>query len=134
MVVPAAESLVPYSGRSTILYVEDEVLVRLATADELRAEGFTVIEAGTATEAMAVVQSSVRLDLLITDIRLPGTMDGVALAGLARKARPALKIIVASAYVPDWPAATYIDAFLGKPCDVARVVRRIRELLAGGEQ
>lgn len=132
MVVPAAESPIPDSDRSTILYVEDEVLVRLATAEELREAGFVVIEAGTAREAMTVVDSSVRLDLLITDIRLPGPMDGMDLAGLAHRARPGLKIIVASAHIPDWPAPNFVDGFVGKPFDVARVIRRVRELLTGG--
>lgn len=131
MIVPAAEDPAPDLSRVTILYVEDEVLLRLATAEELRAEGFTVIEAGTAAEAMAVVSSSVRLDLLMTDIRLPGPTDGIALAKSARAARPAMKIILASGHLPEWPVQTIVDGFLGKPFDMARVVRRIRELLAG---
>ncbi len=131
MVVPAAESPAPDADRLTVLYVEDEVLLRLAAAEEMREAGFVVIEAGSVPEAMAVVQSSVRLDALITDIRLPGDMDGVDLAGLVRKLRPTLKILVASAYAPDWPHINFVDAFVGKPYDVARVVRRVRELLAG---
>ncbi len=125
----AAEKPLPQNDRSTILYVEDEVLLRWATADELRAAGFSVIEAGTAEEAVTVVHSPVKLDVLLTDIRLPGPMDGMALAGFVRTARPGIKIVVASGHAPEQPRL--VDAFLGKPYDFTRLTRRIRELLEG---
>lgn len=112
------------------MYVEDEILLRLATADAMREAGFAVMEAGTAPEAMAIMHSSGQIDVLMTDIRLPGPMDGVALAEKARAARPAMKVVVAAAQAPGWPARKFVDAFFDKPYDVARVVWRLRELLA----
>ena len=132
MIVPTAQSPVPDPDQPIILYVEDEVLLRAATADDMREAGFLVREAGTVGEAMAVLESSMPLDALITDIRLPGEMDGMDLACLAHRVRPALKIVAASAYIPDWPAPNFVEAYFGKPYDVARVVRRVRELLANG--
>ena len=134
MIVPTAQSPAPNPHPSSILYVEDEVLLRWATADDMREAGFTVIEAGTVGEAVAVLQSPVRLDALITDVRLPGSMDGMDLAALAHKARPALKIVVASAHTPDWPLPNFVDAFFDNPYEVARVIRRVRELLAGSRK
>ncbi len=107
--------------------MEDEVLLRWATADELRAAGFSVIEAGTAEEAVGVMRTSVKLDVLLTDIRLPGPMDGMALADFVRAARPGIKIVVASGQIPDAPSS--VDAFLSKPYDFAYLARRIRALL-----
>jgi CheY-like chemotaxis protein len=132
LIVPAAENPVSDSERLTVLYVEDDVLLRLATAEEMRAAGLTIIEAGTASEAMTVLSSSMRLDLLLTDIRLPGGMDGMELAGFVRQKRPQMKVMVASGHLPDWPTPNFVDAFVGKPYDVARLIRRIRELLAPG--
>jgi CheY-like chemotaxis protein len=64
--------------------VEDEVLVRIKVADELRAQGYAVIEATNASEAISVLQSSMRIDLVLTDIRMPGDLDGLGLARMMR--------------------------------------------------
>jgi CheY-like chemotaxis protein len=113
----------------TILVVEDESLIRLMVAEALRDAGFGVVEAGTADEALAILQNDAPVDLVFADVRMPGTMDGVALAGLLRITRPDLKIAVASGYSPDWPSPNLADAFIGKPYDVARAVNRIKALL-----
>jgi len=113
----------------TILVVEDEILVRLMIAEALRGAGFGVVEAGTADEALAILEKDAPVDLVFTDVRMPGTMDGVALVGLLRKAHPNLKIAVASGYSPDWPSPNLADAFIGKPYEVARAVNRIKALL-----
>jgi CheY-like chemotaxis protein len=72
----------------TILVVEDEVLVREWVADEFRALGFHVLEAGDATEALLVLTERRPIDVLLTDIRMPGKMDGVALAKTVHAIRP----------------------------------------------
>jgi CheY-like chemotaxis protein len=124
----------PDAGPATILVVEDEVLIRLMIAQELRAAGFMVIEAVNASEALAVLQTTNRVDALMTDIRLPGFMDGVRLATLVRSAWPQIKIIIASAYPPDTLAPGLKDNFIGKPYHPDRVIERIRKLLKGGDQ
>jgi CheY-like chemotaxis protein len=113
--------------------VEDEILQRLTIAEELRSAGFSVIEAADADEALTILNSSSAIDVLLTDVRMPGSMDGVGLSAIVRSNWPRLKIIVASAQAPAWPAPGLADAFIGKPYDPARVVRRVKELLANSD-
>ena len=114
---------------STILVVEDEPAIRLMIADALRENGFEVIEAGTADEAILVVGSATPVDLVFTDYRLPGSMDGVALVKWLRQSHPEVKYAVGSAYMPDWPSPDFVDLFIGKPYNVPRTVSRLRSLL-----
>jgi CheY-like chemotaxis protein len=127
----SVHSLVPAPSprRSTILVVEDEVLVRLLVAEELRDTGFVVIEAANTDEALTVLRSSTDIDVMVTDIRMPGSRDGLALAEEARTTWPALKIIVASASFPRRPPPEIVDAMFTKPYDILRLIRRIKELL-----
>jgi CheY-like chemotaxis protein len=74
------------SERLTVLLVEDEVLIRLMLAEELRSHGVQVLEASNAEEALTVLESSLPVHVLFTDIRMPGAMDGVALAKFAPRA------------------------------------------------
>ena len=86
MVVPAPSGGTEAGFKPhTILIVEDEVLIRMMTSDALRSRGMTVIEAATAEEALVVLQSDHAVDLLLSDVRLPGTMNGAALAAWARE-------------------------------------------------
>src|SRR5205823_5789281 len=83
-------------SRSTVLVVEDEVLIRLMIADELRKQGLNVIEACSADEALSVLQSSVPVGLLVTDLHMPGKLNGLALARIVRRTFPMIKIVVSS--------------------------------------
>ena len=104
------------SGRpQTILVAEDEVLIRLMIADELRRAGFVVIEAANADEAIRVLQTSTPVDLIITDIQMPGSIDGETFAALAHSKWPQTKIAIVSAYAPTWPTSTVVHTFIGKP-------------------
>ena len=67
--------------------------------EELEAHGFNVIEAADADEALSVLRESRRIDLLFTDIKVPGTLDGFELTRLAHAERPGLKVVIASAHV-----------------------------------
>lgn len=80
----------------TILVVEDEVLIRLDVADFLRDNGFQVVEAANADEAIAVLNSAMRVSLVFTDVQMPGTMDGIALARWMLAHRPGIPVIVTS--------------------------------------
>ncbi len=66
--------------RRTVLVVEDEVLLRLALSEELRARGYAVVEAASGDEAQSIVLAGVTFDLVITDITMPGKLDGAAFA------------------------------------------------------
>ena len=69
---------------STILVVEDEVLIRLHVAEELREAGFPVLEAADAGEALAILGHVDGVELIATDLRMPGELDGLALARQVR--------------------------------------------------
>lgn len=116
--------------KPTVLLVEDEVLIRLMVAEELRSQGLQVLEASNADEALAILESSLPVDLLFTDVRMPGRMDGVALAKLAQARFPQLKVIIASSRQPEDPSRTLADAFIAKPYDLNKLVERVESLLA----
>jgi CheY-like chemotaxis protein len=129
MVAAASEvtSTAAEPQRPSILIVEDDVLLRLVTAEDLRAAGYGVIEASNADEAMTILDSGVAIDLVLTDIRMPGSMDGLALAAFVRQRWPDLKIMVASGERPAQALAA-ADAFLPKPYDSAGILARLRTL------
>src|ERR1700752_3845688 len=81
--------------RRTVLVVEDDFFLRSAVVDVLSRHGFAVFEAPDTNRACDFLRREA-IDLLFTDIRLPGFMDGLALATLVRKKRPEMKIIIAS--------------------------------------
>ena len=112
-----------------ILVVEDEVLIRLLIVDILVEAGFKVIQAASADEALKVLQSSVEVDLVMTDIRMPGSLDGVELVSRVRANWPTLRIVIvssdASSLRPDLPA----DAVIAKPFSPTEIVDRVKQLL-----
>jgi CheY-like chemotaxis protein len=116
--------------KPTVLLVEDEVLIRLMVADELRGQGLQVIEASNAEEALTILESSLAVHLLFTDVRMPGRMDGFALAKLAQARFPRLKLIIASSRQPEEISPPFADAFLCKPYDLNKVIERVESLLA----
>ncbi len=99
-------------ARLRVLLVEDETLVRMTTAEMLADLGHEVLEAATAEEALDQLDGAV--DLVITDIGLPGT-DGLTLAATARQRAPALPVIVATGQLP--PRDTNGFVWLAKPYD-----------------
>jgi two-component system, response regulator PdtaR len=115
--------------KPTVLVVEDEVLIRLMLADELRGEGLQVLEAANADEALTVLQSSLPVHLLFTDIRMPGRMDGLALAKAAHARFPQIKRIIGSSARPEQSIDAFADAFLAKPYDLHELIKQVRRLL-----
>jgi two-component system, response regulator PdtaR len=118
------------AGRPFILVVEDEVLIRMMLADELRGRGFDVVEAQNADEALTLLQSPVPVGLVLTDVQLPGAMDGIGLARLLRATRPELKVVIASGNIPWAPGGDIAHAFFRKPYAPDRIVKCIETLLA----
>jgi two-component system, response regulator PdtaR len=114
--------------RPTVLLVEDEVLIRLMVADELRGQGLQVLEASNADEALAILESSPSVHLLFTDVRMPGPIDGIALAKLAQARFPQLKLIIASSR--QLQVSPWADAFLYKPSDLDKMIEEVERLLA----
>jgi CheY-like chemotaxis protein len=82
--------------RVVILVVEDEPFVRMVAADLLAVEERVILEAGCVEEALAVIEAEGRIDLLFTDINMPGELDGLDLAAIAHRQQPDVKLIVTS--------------------------------------
>src|SRR3569833_1697648 len=81
--------------RWTILLVEDEALIRLAVAEDLRGQGFQVIEAKDAADAITVLNAT-PISLLFTDVQMTGPTDGLALAAWAMDKRPEVLLAITS--------------------------------------
>jgi two-component system, response regulator PdtaR len=104
----------------TILLVEDEVLVRLHVAGALVDAGFDVIQARNADDALTVLEGPTWLDLVLTDVKMPGSLDGVELARNIRNQWPDLKVIIGSGDVV--PPVDVADAFFPKPYNLPALV------------
>ena len=116
----------------TILFVEDELLVRMDMAEFLRQSNYRVSEAATSDEALDALKLKFAIDLVITDVKLPGEMDGVALAGWIRENRPGVQVIVqtgdATIELPE--ALQEFAPILRKPYTGRDLVDRVRLALA----
>jgi CheY-like chemotaxis protein len=117
----------------TILVVEDDVLIRMVICDYLRGCGYKVIEAGSADDALTVLgQIDIIVDVVFSDVEMPGTMDGFALSTWVRQNRPGLDVILTGTVPRAANAAAELceQGPLPKPYEPASVVDRIRRLLA----
>ena len=129
-----ASKLDSATGPASVLVVEDEVLIRMLLADEIRALGYTVVEAANADEAVTVLTSGTWVDLMLTDIQMPGVMDGIALATFVRRAYPGVKVVVASGRADEVRrSAVQVDAIFTKPYDIWGIIAAVRRLI-GQEQ
>ncbi len=93
----AAAALLP-AASAVVLVVEDEAAVRMVIADVLSDLGYTVLEADDGRSSLSIVESGVRIDLLLTDVGLPGGMNGRQVADAARQRRPGLKVLFITGY------------------------------------
>ena len=116
----------------TVLVVDDEVLVRLVIADYLRDCGYRVFEAGGPEEAVPVFEVGLKIDVVLTDLELPGRSSGLELARWIRKRHPNVKVILSSGYSAAELAGELCEAGppIVKPYDSDAVVQRIRGLMA----
>jgi CheY-like chemotaxis protein len=116
-----------------VLVAEDEELVRLVTAEALRDVGLEVMEAEHAEAALSVLEHyAARIHVLFTDIHMPGSMDGLALAHYTSKNWPRIALLITSARPqPDRAKIPAKSRFLAKPYRHAHVVQHIRELASG---
>ena len=116
----------------TILIVEDEVLIRACLADFLQDKGFKVLEAGSADDAVEIIKTAdASIDLIFSDVMMPGKLNGFGLAQWVRAVHPDLPIILTSGH-----AKSVADAVkrcgtvaMPKPYDLDDVVGQIRKLV-----
>ena len=117
--------------KPTILVVEDEVLVRMMVGDTLREQGYAVIEAANADEAITVLRSATHIDLVLTDIRMPGAIDGLGLARVIREEFPNPESRARIRLQPSCHAELAAHAFIRKPYNLTEIPARIRDLIGG---
>jgi DNA-binding NtrC family response regulator len=126
--VPGGE--VSNDTRTSILLVEDELLIRLIVAEELRDAGHHVIEACDADDAVIILQAT-KPDLIISDVRMPGSMDGLGLLAHVREVLPGLPVIITSGHLdPAEARAQGATLFLSKPYTFGMVLGAAEDLLS----
>jgi CheY-like chemotaxis protein len=122
----ASVTVLPRRTPPTILIVDDEALARCRVSDELRSRGFKVLEAGSAPEALTVLDS-VRVDLLLISVDLSGTRSGLEIARLVHGRRPPVQIVLtlseeSSPADPDWES---LGILIRKPYQASQVLEII---------
>jgi CheY-like chemotaxis protein len=130
----AAAEVSPEPRPETVLVVEDEVLVRMVIADYLRECGYRVIEAGSAAEAITVLTSPEPVDIVFSDIQMPGEMDGFGLATWVRQNQPGLKVLLTSGNARAANVAGDLceeGPLERKPYHPQTILARIQRLLGG---
>jgi DNA-binding NtrC family response regulator len=120
----------PETRPPVVLIAEDEMLLRMLAVDVLTEKGFLTIEAGHAIAALDICKSRANdVDVLFTDIRMPGSMDGLQLAHHVHERWPWIAVVIVSGNifvnVNELPAGA---RFLTKPYDMQRVVDLIHEM------
>ncbi len=134
---PLAREAMPHGDGETVLLVEDEPSVRMLIADVLQELGYAAVEAPDAETALPVLASDRRLDLMITDVGLPG-LSGRQLADIAREHRPDLKVLFVTGYTGH--AARRADflapgmQMVTKPFSLEAVAVTIREMIEDGRR
>jgi two-component system, cell cycle sensor histidine kinase and response regulator CckA len=113
---------------ATVLVVDDEPLVREAVADMLKAEGFTALVAGSADEALRILADGARLDLIVSDVRMP-QKDGFSLAVEVRATHPQIPFVFITGYMlsPERDAA--LGRVLWKPFKQKELIEAVEQAL-----
>jgi DNA-binding NtrC family response regulator len=117
--------------KAPLLIVEDEVFIRMIAVDALEDRGFSIVEAGNASEALEILERTPDIALIFTDVNMPGNIDGMDLAEEVARRWPHIEIIVTSGGVrltsDDIPDA---GKFLAKPYAMDRLVELVNEQLS----
>ena len=117
----------------TVLLIDDEEMIRMMVADSLRDAGYRVLEAGDGPGGLALLESDANIDLLITDVGLPGGMNGRQVADAARAGRPDLSILFITGYAAKGAIGPdQLDAgmeLMTKPFSITALAARVREIL-----
>lgn len=122
------------SAPVSVLVVEDEVMISNLVADCLTASGFSVHEVTTADAALRYIKSGADIDVLFTDINLPGSMNGIELAKRARELRPEMPIVYASGRYKFSEISPLVprSLFMSKPYDPEDVCALLTRLTGAG--
>jgi two-component system, response regulator PdtaR len=112
----------------SVLIVEDDFLVRAVAVAHLEESGFSIVEAQNADEAMVILRDDRSIAAVFSDLQMPGSMDGIALAQWLARTCPKVKVLLTSGRMdPDRPLGW---RFLAKPYCLEELERELRNLLA----
>lgn len=116
---------------TTVLVVDDEEFLRQMMTEFLKMSGYRVVAAATADEAVAALHTA-PVDVVFTDVRMPGAMDGIGLAQWVRSHRPKIRILMTSGYTARARQVLELShaPLIPKPYRPEEVIRRVRELTA----
>ncbi|SQF98240.1 sensory box histidine kinase/response regulator [Paucimonas lemoignei] len=138
LVPPASGTIadIPMAGNGeTVLIVDDESSVRMLVTEVLASLGYVAIEAADSLAGLQILQSDVRIDLLVTDVGLPGGINGRQMADAARVSRPQLPVLFITGYaetaVLDKSHLERATDVLTKPFSLEALASRIKELIRG---
>ncbi len=125
--------LVEGGDGETVLVVDDEAILRMLMVDVLQENGYRAIEAIDGASALKILESDVRVDLLITDVGLPGGMNGRQVADSARRVRPDLKVLFITGYAENAVVGNGHLApgmeIVAKPFEIAAFGQKVRDLI-----
>lgn len=113
-----------------VMVVDDEVLIRLVAADMLHDAGFAVVEACSADEAVTLLATNVHFDLIVTDVRMPGSMDGLGLLAYVRRRYPTIPVVLTSGHLSTYELLRAgASGVMPKPYSEAALVGTIERVL-----
>jgi two-component sensor histidine kinase len=116
-----------------VLVVEDEMLLRMRAVDIVEDAGFNPVEATNADDALAILESRSDIELLFTDIQMPGSIDGLKLAYAVHERWPLIKIILVSGQLKLTDGDKPVDSrFFGKPLDVKQMIAEMQDMIGKG--
>ena len=114
---------------TVVVLVEDEFLVRMLMADVLSDAGFRVLEASDAQEALALLEARPDVQVLVTDVDMPGPLDGLALVRIVGRSWPGVGILVVSGRIDPSPGDLPAGAcFLAKSCPPSTLIETVHKL------
>lgn len=112
-----------------MLVVEDEIITRVAVSEEMRNHGYGVIEAGSVDEAISVLRTNVHVDAVVTDLNMPGSLNGGDLVRLIRAEFTGLKVIMLSGRAPEADVECLLDGYVSKPILPSDLIPYLRALV-----
>src|ERR1700674_928586 len=126
-------NMVLHHPTAKVLVVEDEMMLRMRAGDIVEDAGFMPVEAVNADDALAILESRSDIDLLFTDIQMPGTMDGLKLAHAVHARWPSIKIMLVSGQVTPTDTERPVNSrFYGKPLEVKKMIAELQEMMGKG--
>jgi two-component sensor histidine kinase len=133
MKVPGTMAASQSAVLRAVLVVEDEMLLRMRAVDMVEDAGFTPVEAINADDALAILESRSDIELLFTDIQMPGSMDGLKLAYAVHERWPLIKIILVSGQLKLTDNDKPPDSrFFGKPLGVKQMIEEMQDMMGKG--